>query len=183
MRRKIHKDHEFSTETLIKKLLKGDRKAQYSLYENYANSIYFSCFRLLQNKEEAEDLVQDVFIQAFADLKKLKNKASFGVWIKQMAIHKSLNSLRLKKLQFTQLHDNIAVTNDETIDYDIDSVTIKQAIAELPMGSRTVLNLYLLENYKHAEIAEMLDISVSTSKSQYARAKQLLKTKLRKDER
>jgi RNA polymerase sigma-70 factor (ECF subfamily) len=183
MTRILYKNALQNTETLVKRFIKGDRKAQYSLYENYADTVYFSCFRLVQSNEEAEDIVQEVFIKAFADIKKLKNRASFGSWIKQMAIHKSLNSLRLKKLHFTQLNENIPEIHDEAIDYHIDSAAIKQAIAELPLGSRTVLNLYLLENYKHAEIAEMLDISVSTSKSQYARAKQLLKLKLKKDER
>jgi len=134
---------------------------------------------------DAEEILQDVFVKAFAKLHKLKDNRRFGGWLKTITVNECLNFLKKKKIVFDKLPDSFTDTedtNDTAI--DIKRELLINAIDELPEGSRIIFNLYLVEDYKHKEIARMLSISESTSKSQYARAKQMLKEKLsKKDER
>jgi len=134
---------------------------------------------------DAEEILQDVFVKAYTKLHKLKDNRRFGGWLKTITVNECLNFLKRKKIVFDDLPQSIPdpeEINDTVI--EINGELLMQAVDSLPEGSRVIFNLYLVENYKHTEIAQMLNISVSTSKSQYARAKQLLKEKLsKKDER
>lgn len=156
-----------------------DQNAQYLLYQKYADAMYATSFRLVQNKEDAEDIIQNSFIKVFTNIQQLKSPERFGAWLKQIVVNKSLNSLRQKKITFLELSENITEEEPDFLP-EVETKIIKAEIQLLPTGCRTIFTLHLIEEYKHFEIAEMLDISVSTSKSQYARAKKLLKEKLQK---
>jgi RNA polymerase sigma-70 factor (ECF subfamily) len=142
---------------------------------------------MVANQLDAEDLVQETFISAFKKLNQFRAEASFGSWIKKIAINKSLNFIKKKHPEFRMM-DQIKESEIQTTEYlenekglfSIAPEKIQAEIKKLPHKARVVLNLYLLENYKHREIAEMLHISESTSKSQYLRAKELLKERLEK---
>jgi len=128
------------------------------------------------NKMDAEDVLQGSFIDIFKNLKKYRGEASVGSWIKRIVINNCLNHIRKNKIILGDIPDSasdITVENDEKVQYDIEAV--HRAIQQLPDGYRTILNLYLLEGYSHDEIGEILNISASTSKSQYSRAKAKLR--------
>lgn len=135
-------------------------------------------FRICNNVEQAEDLVQEAFVSAFKNLRSYKGTASFGAWLKRIVINTSLNYLRSRKMEFDELNDTAEYPESNSIDYEDQEMTVekvKECIELLPDGYRIVLSLYLLEGYDHNEISEVLNISVSTSKSQYNRAKRKLK--------
>lgn len=132
------------------------------------------------NKQDAEDVLQDAFFQAYVNIDKLRSLDSFGSWIKKIVINQSLKFLRSRVL-FIDI-DTVDQEFEDLPEDDIQEYPIEQInklIRELPDGCRIVFNLYLLENYSHKEIGEMLKISESTSKSQYQRARQLLQKKLK----
>ena len=126
---------------------------------------------------DAEDVLQETFVQAFRKMDQLGSSMALSSWLRRIALNKSLEQLRAKKVQFTELEE-IPEMDEDIIYDDISMETIQREIKALPEGSRIVFSLYLLEDYSHSEIAKELGISESTSKSQYRRAKQILKSKL-----
>ncbi len=158
----------------------GDQKAQYQLYRLYSKAMFNICYRMLNNREEAEDLLQDSFCDAFTKLDTFRYESSFGIWLKKIVVHRCINWLRKKKISLVlheELDESVQKTESE-IDYEDISMDVKrihQAIALLPDGYRIIFSLYALEGYDHAEISEIMGISESTSKSQYLRAKQRIK--------
>lgn len=163
---------------LVEKARQGDQQAMYRLYKMYLPAMYNTCIRIVANKFDAEDIIQESFVSAFSKMDGFRGDSSFGAWLKRIVVNKSLNHLRGKKLSYVD-YDNIQIedTNSEVDDLpDIPMEMIHEGIKSLPEKARVVLNLYLLEGYMHKEIAEMLGISESTSKSQYLRAKDLLKS-------
>ncbi len=166
---------------VIEKCLEGDIKAQYQLYKQYSKAMYNIAMRFLDNKMDAEDILQDSFIKAFSRLGELKNKDVFGSWLKRIVINDCISFQRKKKIHFEEI-DEARYENDSDLDDTlpkIDPALVHNAIKELPHKGRTVLVLRALEGYKHQEISDMLDISVSTSKTQYSRALALLNKKLK----
>jgi RNA polymerase sigma factor (sigma-70 family) len=165
---------------LIAGCKKNDLAAQRLLFLKYKDLVYTSSLKYCRNKAEAEDNVHDVFIVIFETIHKYKNKGSFEGWIKRIAIHKAVDKFRQKKttdLPYQIESDSREVTIDkEYIDIPIDAIF--EAIQELPERYRLVFNLYQLDDYSHKEIATMLSISVGTSKSNFHRAKQILKEKI-----
>jgi RNA polymerase sigma-70 factor (ECF subfamily) len=162
---------------LVERARKGDQQAMYRLYKLHVQAMYNICIRIVVNQFDAEDILQESFVSAFKSLDSFKGDSSFGGWLKRIVINKSLNSLRQKKQSFTEL-DNLHIAYEESDDDEdfpeVSLESIHEAIKTLPEKARVVLNLYLLEGYKHKDIAEMLEISESTSKSQYQRARKLL---------
>lgn len=165
---------------VIEKCLEGDIKAQFQLYKQYSKAMYNVAIRLLDNKMDAEDILQESFIAAFQKMGELKNPEAFGSWLKRIVINKSISQLRKKKIEFEELDDyRIGADPEEEEGLpDIDPAMVHQAIKELPDKGRAVLVLRALEGYRHQEISEILQISVSTSKTQYSRALALLNKKL-----
>ncbi len=167
---------------LIDQCIRGDSRAQYRLYKLYSKAMYNICMRMLNNKHEAEDLLQDAFVSAFRNLKNFENKSTFGAWLKRIVINKCISHLRKNKLALVEIESG---TFEKPNSYNWDDYSannpeyIHQAIKELPEGSRVIFNLFALEGYKHKEIGEMLKISESTSKTQYLRARSLLMTKIK----
>ena len=133
------------------------------------------------NKQDAEDILQEAFYLAFVNISKLKKMESFGAWLKKIVVNKCISFLR-KQIHFVDIESTNQNINDETEDWmqELSMKDINNEIKQLPDGCRVVFNLYLLENYSHKQIAELLDISESTSISQYHRAKSLLRNQLKK---
>lgn len=166
-------------EQLVRESLKGSMKAQRQLYDAYANAMYYTCYTMMRNREEAEDMLQESFSEAFIQLHRFKFDSTFGTWLKRIVVNKCINEIKRKKtaLTFTEdmevYEDNYA--EDETRLTELSVDKIKQAMEMLPEGSRIIFQLYLLEGYDHREIAEILNVSESNSKSQYMVAKRKIK--------
>lgn len=167
---------------IIGKCLKGDARAQYTLYRNYSKAMYNIAIRLMGNRMDAEDVLQESFIKAFQSLEELKDPQAFGGWIKRIVINRCISLQRKKKYLFEEIEDNRMEDPEAEDDdplADLDPGVVHHAIKELPLGARTIIVLRALEGLAHKEIAEMLNISVSTSKTQYHRALKLLKNSLK----
>ncbi|MFC2096179.1 RNA polymerase sigma factor [Bacteroidota bacterium] len=168
---------------LIDASRKGDQQAMYKLYKLYVQAMYNISARMVANQYDAEDIIQESFIKAFNNLGSFRGESSFGSWLKRIVINQSITFLKSKKQEFADI-DNLQIVNEENEESNfpkIDPAVIHETIKTLPEKARVVLNLYLLEGYRHKEIAEILSITESTSKSQYLRAKQLLREKLKKE--
>jgi RNA polymerase sigma-70 factor (ECF subfamily) len=168
---------------LIEKCRQNDRKAQFRVFQQYSTAMYNIAMRFLNNKMDAEDIIQESFVTAFLKLNELKESRHFGGWLKRIVINNCLSSLRKKQHYFEDLKTDVLSDENEdeenTVDH-INPAVLHEAIKELPSGGRTILALYALEGYKHREIAEMLSISESTSRTQYRRALSMLQKKLTK---
>lgn len=177
---------EFHAE-LVEELRLGNRSAQFKIYKLYSKTMYNVALRIVRLEEEAEDVLQDSFVSAFKAISSYRGDATFGAWLKRIVINNALGKVKARKITFEELtiqHEAIDDDSDSA-DFKVDGLKIeivKEQISLLPDGYRTVLCLYLLEGYDHSEIADILNISVSTSKSQYKRAKDLLKKNLVQNE-
>ena len=172
-------------EDLIQRCKAGDRDAHYKIYRLYSKAMFNVGYRITGSEEDAEDALQDAFISAFRNLDSYRGDSSFGAWLKRIVINKAINVLRKKKHELIPDNEDWDVADvEETSEYreELTIERVRQAIGKLPDGYRTVLSLYLLEGYDHQEIAEILGVTESTSKSQLNRAKnklrELLNTKL-----
>jgi RNA polymerase sigma-70 factor (ECF subfamily) len=135
------------------------------------------CYRFAHNREDAEDMLQEAFIKVFSQIHTFQNKGAFEGWIRRIIVHTCINHLKKNK-RFNESVDiinaNSIQVREESIPSIVQAKQIVECIRLLPIGYRTVLNLYAIEGYSHKEIAEMLDVEESTSRSQYTRAKQML---------
>lgn len=153
----------------------GDRQSQYRLYNLYAKAMYNTALRIVRDEAEAADVLQDAFVDAFSRLNTFRQDSTFGLWMKQIVVNKSLSALRKRKQELlaTDEADSYVIDEeDEDISFRVEA--IKQAINKLPEGYRIVLTLYLLEGYDHEEIGNILHISEATSRSQFLRGKRKL---------
>ena len=126
-----------------------------------------------------EDVLQESFIEAFKNLERFEYRTSFGGWLKQICINRAINQLKKRKIDLVDIeqvadHDSAAEAPVDEVEISLKVEAVKKAIMRLPDGYRTVLNLYLLEGYDHEEIAEILQVAESTTRTQYMRAKQKL---------
>jgi RNA polymerase sigma factor (sigma-70 family) len=165
---------------LLERCRDGKRDAQFELYRLYSRAMYNTALRMVQNSHDAEDLLQSVFVEVFTKMESFRYESSIGAWIKRITINKCINFLKSKKMiiqELTASHDLILEPEKEyeplfTVD------RIRQAVDQLPDGYRVVFSLYAFEGYDHEEIAQVLNITEATSKSQYSRAKAKLRTML-----
>lgn len=137
--------------------------------------MYNIAIRFLNNQMDAEDILQESFVTAFEKLDELEEDSAFASWLKRIVINNCITHLRKRKINFDDIDDcesELFTADDE--DLTVDPAIVHNAIKELPAGGRTILTLHVLEGYKHREIADMLGISESTSKSQYRRALEIL---------
>lgn len=170
------------TDTLVNACLEGEAGAQRKLYGLYVQAMYNVAIRMLGNPADAEDIVQEAFISVFQQLSSFKGKSTLGAWIKKITVNAALNHLRKRKLLlFAEPLPIADPMPPEQLEPTLSVEHIHRAIQQLPAGCRTVINLHLIEGYQHQEIAEILQISVSTSKSQYHRAKKLLRPLLQQN--
>lgn len=161
----------------------GERGAQYQLYKLYSKAMFNVCMRVLNHTEEAEDVLQEAFVDAFTHLNQFKQQSTFGAWLKQIVVNKAISQLRSRRIQLVQM-ESLQNADEEydledTLEMDSEEIElnvekIKEALNMLPTGYRVVLSLYLFEGYDHEEISQVLGISESTSRTQYMRAKQKL---------
>jgi len=171
---------------VIEKCLDGDIKAQYQLYKQYSKAMYNICLRMTNQQEEAEDMLQESFSYAFSKLGSFRFESSFGAWLKRIVVNTCINHLKKRRvdLVYTEHHNDPPPDNDfvdyEEINFKVDQVN--KAVEMLPEGYRIVFSLYLLEGYDHKEIADILGVTESTSKSQFLRAKKKIKEILMSDE-
>lgn len=158
----------------------GDRQAQFELYRLYSRAMYNICLRMLRSEMDAEDLLQNSFVDIYSKLDTFRFQSSIGAWIKRIVVNNCINFIKKKKLDTTTLedqHDN-RWEAEETKEVPLNVSQINHAIQQLPDGYRIVFSLYTLEGYDHKEIAEILEVSEATSKSQYSRAKKKLREML-----
>lgn len=165
---------------LIDRCVQGDRESCRVLYNQYAKAMYNTALRIVNNAADAEDVLQESFSDAFRSLASFQNRSTFGAWLKRIVVNKSINKVKRERKRWVEVDmqsiDGYAIDEpeiDETeFAYKVES--IKQAMKLLPDGYRTVLSLYLVENYKSEEIGEMLGIAHATVRTQYHRAKKKL---------
>jgi len=172
---------------LVKDCIKGNRDAQYRLYCRYDKAMYNICIRMMKKREDAEDALQDAFVDVFRKLDTFRFESTLGAWIKRIVVNNCLNLLKKRKDFMVELENapELSTTEEEEEEenaWDVEEQhykvnLIKNALQLLPSGYRVICSLYLFEGFDHQEIANLLDISVSTSKSQLHRAK----IKLRKN--
>lgn len=163
---------------LVERSRKGDRKAQKALFELYSKAMFNTGIRLLGNKEDAADVTQDTFIIAFTKLDQFKGDSTFGAWLKRIMINKCLNFLERKKVYFDIMTDPVEEIEENAWDIKEMMAELMVSLNELPEGARVVFTLYYFEGYDHEEIASILKLNVSTSKSQLVRARLLLKNSM-----
>jgi RNA polymerase sigma factor (sigma-70 family) len=167
---------------LVERCKIGESKAQYDLYKHYSKAMFNVSMRILNHVGEAEDVLQEAFIDAFNKVVDFRGQSTFGVWLKQIVVNKALNQLRSRKMQLVDIDEmsfgaenDIAETetnDDEGVQFEVERV--RRAMEQLPAGFRVVLSLYLFEGYDHEEIGQVLDIAETTSRTQYMRAKKRL---------
>ncbi len=168
---------------MVERCRKGDTKAQFEIYKLYYKPMYNICLRLVGNAVDAEDVMQEAFLKAFTKIDTYEGKVSFGAWLKKIVINRSLDELKKRKVKFVELNEKIP--DEEPVSLNISEIQmdkLKNTIQQLPDGYRVVLSLYLLEGYDHEEIAQILGISNSSSRTQFLRAKLRLRQMLQKEE-
>jgi RNA polymerase sigma factor (sigma-70 family) len=164
-------------EAILSGCLQNDAGAQRELYTRYSPKMLSVCYRFAHNREDAEDMLQEGFIKVFSQVHTFQNKGAFEGWVRRIMVHTCINHLKKNK-KFNEsvdiIHANGVQVREESVPSIVQAKQIVECIRLLPLGYRTVLNLYAIEGYSHKEISGMLDVEESTSRSQYTRAKQML---------
>lgn len=173
---------------IVEACKRGDRKAQFELYRLYSKAMYNISLRMLGTVENAEDVLQNSFIDVFSKLDTFRFESSIGAWIKRIVINNCINYLKKRRLEFSELTENTAfvpadgdasdlsgVSLSDMSNSHLDVAKIQKAIQLLPDGYRVVFTLYAMEGYDHEEIGSILGVTEATSKSQYSRAKAKLR--------
>ena len=163
---------------LIERCRAGDRDAHFRLYKLYARAMLNTSYRITGNEEDAKDVLQEAFVSAFKNLTRYRGDATFGAWLKRIVVNKSINVLKKRRENFITREEDFDIpVEDAETGYmpELSVEKVKRCMELLPDGYRSVLSLYLLEGYDHEEIAGIMNITESTSKSQLNRAKSKLK--------
>ena len=169
---------------LIEGCINGDRRAQKALYEKYSKRMMAVCLRYVKDTEDARDLLQEGFIKLYTNIHKFSGDGSFDGWVRKIFVNCALERLRqndilknagdISETDYADIPDETAVTN-------MSSDEIMMYVKSLPDGFRTVFNLFAIEGYSHKEIGEILNITESTSRSQYMRARKILQKMILKN--
>lgn len=157
-------------------------KAQMQLYDLYCDAMFVIAKRYVKNSFEAEDIMQEAFIKVFKNINSFKGQVTIGAWIKKIVINQCIDYLKKKKIELVSIDEaklTIADENDWNVNEEVTINGITAAINNLPEKYKTVLNLYLIEGYDHQEIAQVLNITEVTSRSQLMRGKNKLKIELK----
>ena len=168
---------------LLKRCGQGEEQAQYQLYNMYSKGMFNVALRILGQREDAEDVVQEAFIKMFNKLETLKEPAAFTGWFKRIVVNNSINYVKKRnRIYFEEAGENIKDVVEKTETDQNESFTVdgvKQALAQLAPGYRIVVSLFLFDGFSHKQIAETLGITESTSKSQYHRGRKKLQELLK----
>jgi RNA polymerase sigma factor (sigma-70 family) len=159
-------------ELLIQGCLRNEASAQQELYYRYSPKMLSVCYRYAKSREDAEDMLQEGFIKVFTQIHQFQNRGALEGWIRRIIVHTCINKKFSDSVDI--IHAASVPVREENIPSILQAKQVVECIRLLPMGYRTVLNLYAIEGYSHREIAEILDIEESTSRSQYTRAKAML---------
>jgi RNA polymerase sigma factor (sigma-70 family) len=164
-------------EGLLNGCLQNDPIAQKELYQKYSTKMLSVCYRFAHNREDAEDMLQEGFVKVFSQIHTFRAQGAFEGWVRRIMVHTCINHLKRNK-KFNEsvdlIHASGLQTREDAVPSIVQAKQVVECIRMLPIGYRTVLNLYALEGYSHKEIATVLDIEESTSRSQYTRARQML---------
>jgi RNA polymerase sigma factor (sigma-70 family) len=164
-------------EALLLGCIQNKAAAQKELYERFSPKMLAVCYRYSHNREDAEDMLQEGFIKVFSQISTFEARGALEGWIRRIMVHTCINILKKNK-KFNESVDLIHATalqvREESIPSIMHAKEVVESIRMLPLGYRTVLNLYAIEGFTHREIGSMLDIEESTSRSQYTRAKSML---------
>ncbi|MEP7255635.1 MAG: sigma-70 family RNA polymerase sigma factor [Ferruginibacter sp.] len=164
-------------ELMLSGCIRNNATAQEALYNRFSPRMLGVCYRFAKNREDAEDMLQEGFIKVFTQIHQYRNEGALEGWIRRIVVHTCINILKKNK-KFADSVDIIHATSvhvkEEMIPSIMQAKQVVECIRTLPLGYKTVLNLYAIEGYSHKEIASMLDIEESTSRSQYTRAKAML---------
>lgn len=166
------------TDQLVKRCVKNDRKAQVALYQKMSPKMLGVCRRYTKSLEDAEEVLGNGFIKVFKNIKDFRFKGSFEGWVRKIMVNEAINFIRYQKNMFVEFNDQFNNLGHEQLNENLDVQELFDMINELPMGYRTVFNLYAIEGYPHKQIAEMLGVTESTSKSQLRKARKLLQEKI-----
>ncbi len=169
---------DMSNEALIEACNNGDARAQKILFEKFGPKLYAVCMRYSSSPEAAQDMLQDGFVKIFEKLVSYKGEGSFEGWMRRVIVNTCLDEIRRNKKHLNNVDiDDVSYSlthNDSVLD-TLAADDLLKILNSLPIGYKTVFNLYVIEGYSHKEIAEELEITVSTSKSQFSRAKAILR--------
>lgn len=172
-------------ESILEGCIAGKREAQFKLYKKFASSMLAVCFRYARNRVEAEDLLQDGFLKVFQKISSFRREGSFEGWMKRIMINNALNEIKKNRknpfLEDIDVINETQIVDQEELTGNLDPVpagVLLEMIKSLPDGYRIVFTLYVLEDYSHKEIANELNISENTSKTQLLKARRVLKNKL-----
>ena len=182
MKLKIHRSEE---EVLIRRCRKRDGQAQKEMYDKYAPKMLAICVRYIREADQAEDVMISAFVKIFDRIDQYKGEGSFEGWIRRIMVNESLTYIRKNKSMYLEVDIEYADREPDygNLDSQLQAEDLLKLIQQLPVGYRTVFNLYAIEGYSHKEIAEQLDISENTSKSQLSRARTLLQKQLLETEK
>ncbi len=170
-----------NTKDLIEKSKSGNRKAQEQLYQRLSTPMMGVCFRYMRSKEDAEDVMLEGFYKVFKNLEKFtyQNDHAFFGWVKRIMVNEALMKLRKnKEIQVLAISEDLDKEIDISPISSLQTDDLLKLIRSIPVGYRTIFNLYEVEGYSHQEISEQLGVSVGTSKSQLFKAKKLLREML-----
>lgn len=171
---------------LVERCKQGDVKSYEELYRRYSKAMFNTSLRIVNSIPDAEDVLQESFLSAFQHLNGFDYSSAFGAWLKRIVINKSISQLRKRKLAIVEI-DESAVNEmeepatEDVIDIELRVEEIKNAVTQLPQGYRTVLSLVLFEKYSYADASAMLNITETTVRTQYHRARQKLLELLKKE--
>lgn len=167
-------------EELIEGCKRSERDAQVGIYQKYARSVYNTCFRITGNAADAEDILQESFIEAFKKIESYRGEGAFGGWLCRIAVNNAINHLRKCRNETSLEETFVDVADDNIDDAEISEnifcriEEIRKAINLLPAGYRVIISLHLLEGYDHREIAEIIGATYGNVRTRYSRAKQRL---------
>lgn len=172
-----------SDKELLERCSSGDNSGYSLLYHRYSKGVFNSIHRILNDREDAEDILQEVFLKAFSEIGSLKNVDNFGGWIRRIAINQSLNFLRKKRIYFSEIDDDkMFDVNDDELEEKLEMESrvneLQNIIADFTPQTRTIVNLFLFEEMPQEEIAKLLNIPHGTVRSYYHRAKKKIFEKL-----
>jgi len=172
----MHKQYQH----IVQGCLQNDARAQRRLYEMYASKMLAVCYRYSRDRDEAEDILQDGFIKIFNNIHRYGFEGSLEGWMRRIFVNTAIDAIRKNKALMleTPINDNITESCAEEAIDNLEVEYLMSLVQALPTGYRLVFNLYAIEGYSHAEIGEKLNITESTSRSQYTRAKALLKKRI-----
>lgn len=173
----------FTENEIIDGCLKNDRKMQKELYDRYASKLYALCLRYAHDRAEADDILQEGFVKIFFKINQFSRENSFEGWLKRVVINTAIthyhhNLKHYYQKDINEIQESELQGKHEVVEGEYSTEDLLNAVQSLSVGYRTIFNLFAVEGYKHKEIAEMLKIDESTSKSQFHRAKKLIRERL-----